>query len=155
MNKRIALWLAVALLGGLPLSSGAAGIDQDLLERTVTAAEANVVPPLDVKVIYEPLTEHVYVSFKTPPDYKGSSDDSYRRWRSNQWSVLQEFMLSRIPVKFISVETNDPDNQRLIRYTHSSRHADKYGDIHENKLWLRTATIAEKKRGSDVWEKMK
>jgi len=154
MNKRIVFWLVFAVFSGLPFLNQAMGLDSALLEKTVISAKAHVVPANEVKIIYEPLTEHLYISFVTPPDYKGSSADSYRRWRSNQWSVLQEFMLSRIPVKFVSVETNDLENQRLIRYTHTNRHVDKYGDIHENRLWLKTAVATQKRPNSDTWEKL-
>ncbi len=155
MIKRKVLWLAIGWIFILPPMSQATGIDRDLLERTVVAARANVFPSKDVKVIYEPMTEHLYISFTTPKDYKRSSGDSVWRWRSNQWSVLQEFMLSRIPVKFVSVETNDLEEERQLRYTHTHLHTDKYGDIRENRLWLKTATITEKRRGSESWEKIK
>lgn len=131
----------------------AAAVDPMNLERTIKAATALVTPTENASVSYNETKEQVSISFTTSPDYQEATADAYRRWRINQWSVLQEFMLSRIPVKFISVETNRTEDGTLVRYTHSKRHADKYGDIHGNKLWLRTGRVMEKSAGSDTWEK--
>lgn len=154
MVKRILMvWVVVFLF--TPFSSLAQEIDQALLEKTVKTATSNIFPSNDAHVLYEPLTQEIYITFTTPSGYKESTDDPYYRWRRNQWAVLQEFKLSRIPVEKVSVETNDINGERLIRYTHTATHSDKYGDIHENRLWLRTARGKQKRLGEDQWEKIK
>lgn len=151
--KQMIVYLVVGVLSS-PFLSHAQEIDRALLEKTLKAATANVFPSNDANVLYEPLTKEITITFTTPSDYKESTADPYRRWRRNQWSVLQEFRLSRIPVEKVRVETNDLDGKRLIQYTHSATHADKYGDIYENRLWLRTARGKQKRLGSDRWEKI-
>ncbi len=154
MKRMIALNLVGFLLGFSGIAN-AGTVDAMNLERTIKAATALVAPSENASVSYEAETEHVSVSFSTSPNYQEATVDAYRRWRINQWAVLQEFMLSRIPVKSISVETNRIEDGTLVRYTHSKRHSDKYGDIHGNKLWLRTGRVMEKPKGSDTWEKVK
>ncbi|MFQ5597875.1 MAG: hypothetical protein ACE5GK_07480 [Nitrospiria bacterium] len=152
--RRLGIWVLYGYIAMVPVMAYAQALDRSLLEKTLQAAKANVVPSQDVEVVYDVETKHVHISFTTPPDYRVSSDGDYRRWRSNQWSVLQEFMLSRIPVESVTVETNDINNDRLIRYRHRAAHVDKYGDIRENRLWLRTARGTQKRKGSDTWEKI-
>ncbi len=153
--KRIIFLSLLSFLFGLTNITDAATIDPMNLERTIKRATALVAPSENANVSYDAAKEHVSLSFSTSPDYQEATVDAYRRWRINQWSVLQEFMLSRIPVKTISVETNRIEDGTLVRYTHSKRHSDKYGDIHGNKLWLRTGRVMEKSAGSDTWEKVK
>lgn len=153
--KSSILWIVFGILTALPLSSDAVeALGQSLLEKTVHAAKTNIFPSNDASVNYDTSTKQVHISFTTPQDYEGDSGDEYRRWRRNQWAVLQEFMLSKIPVDSVIIETNDVDGKYLIRYKHTARHVDKYGDIHGNRLWLRTARGTQKRIGSDKWEKI-
>lgn len=154
MKRIIAFTLAGFLLGFSGISH-AATVDPMNLERTIKSATNLIAPSDNATVSYDAETEQVFLSFDTKPDYNEATGDAYRRWRINQWAVLQEFMLSRIPVKFISVETQRTEDGTLVRYTHSKRHSDKYGDINGNKLWLRTGRVMQKVSGSDTWEKVK
>ena len=154
MKRMITFSLIGIFLGTISIPETFA-LDPMNLERTIKSATALIAPSENARVDYNAEIEHVSLSFSTSSDYPEASGDAYRRWRINQWAVLQEFMLSRIPVKTISVETHRLEDGVLVRYTHSKRHSDKYGDIHSNKLWLRTGRVMQKPNGSDVWEKVK
>lgn len=153
--KRMIVFTLVGFLFGFSGIANAKTVDPTHLERTIKAATSLVTPSEDASVSYDVATEQVAISFSTRADYPEASGDAYRRWRINQWAVLQEFMLAKIPVKFISVETHRTEDGTLVRYTHSKRHSDKYGDINGNKLWLRTGRVMQKIVGSDAWEKVK
>ncbi len=153
--KRIIAFSLIGLVLGFSTIAHAATVDPMNLERTIESATSLISPSTDASVSYDAATEQVAIAFSTRADYPEASGDAFRRWRINQWAVLQEFMLARIPVKFISVETQRTEDGTTVRYTHSKRHSDKYGDINGNKLWLRTGRVMQKLVGSDTWEKVK
>jgi len=154
MKRMMTLSLIAFLFVFTPITPANA-VGSTILERTIKSATTLIVPTENASVSYDAEKEHISISFSTGPDYREGAIDLYRRWRINQWAVLQEFKLSKIPVKMISVETNRTEDGTLVRYTHSKRHSDKYGDIHSNKLWLRTGRVMEKSPNSETWQKIK
>ena len=150
--KQVLMMLVAGFLASIPFSADAADINQALLERTIAGAKSFMSPSDDASASYDPETKHLYISFTTPPDYKTSQADYYERWRHNQWVFLQEFRLSKIPVKSVTIETNLVDSEGSLRYTHKAVHVDKYADLHSDGLWLRTGKAFKKKPGSDKWE---
>jgi len=150
--RQVLMMLAVGLLVSIPLSSEATEFNQALLERTISGAKTFMSPSDDASVSYDVETEHLFISFTTPGNYSQSEEDYYERWRHNQWVFLQEFRLSRIPVKWVTIDTNLVDGEGFLRYTHKALHVDKYADLYSDSLWLRTGKASKKKPGSDKWE---
>lgn len=130
-------------------------VDATLLEKTIMSATSIMSPSNDASISYDTEAKHVYISFTTPLNYRVSSADAFSRWRHNQWVVLQEFKLSKIPVARITIESNLLEGKGSRRYTHTAENSDTYGDLKSNRFWLKTAIVEEKKADADTWEKIK
>jgi len=141
-------------LGIMGLYSKAGQIDEVLLKGTIETAESRVSPPYNVRISYNKDSKAVYVKFKTPSSYKINFADFYRRWRDNQWIVLQEFKKAEIPVNKVTIETNHHDMSGQMKFVHLAEHVDKYAKKPSDELWIRTGTAYQKAKGSDKWEKV-
>jgi len=154
--KQVLMVLALGLVTGNPFLGHAAEVSPSLLERTIAGAKTFMSLSDDVKVSYDSEAEHLHIAFTTPENYTESEEDRFERWRHNQWVFLQEFRLSKIPVKWVSIETNlvngEGLGEGLLRYTHKAVHVDKYADLYSDSLWLRTGKASRKKPDSKQWE---
>ena len=153
--KILALGLAcLFFLGTMGLYSKYGQIDEVLLKGTIEAAESLVSPPHDVRISFNKDTKEIYVKFKTPSSYKINYADFWGRWRDNQWIVLQEFKRSKISVSKITVETNYRDMSAQVKFIHLANHVDKYAKSSTDDLWLKTASVYQKSKKSNLWEKL-
>lgn len=127
-------------------------VDEILVKGTINTAKSLIFPPNEVK--YDRKSKTVHVSFTTPKSYKENLADYYLRWRDNQWVVLQEFKKSGILVARVVVQTNYTDGSGILRFVHSAAHVDKYAKLANDDLWLKTATMHQRTKGSTKWEEV-
>lgn len=153
--KILALGLTfLFFLGIMDLYSKSGQIDEVLLKGTIEAAESLVSPPYYVRISFNKATKEIYVKFKTPSSHKINYGDFWGRWRDNQWAVLQEFKKSKIPVSKITIETNYRDMSAQVKFIHLASHVDKYAKLSTDDLWLKTASVYQKSKKSNIWEKI-
>ena len=145
----------LALFAFAPSITRADAVEAGRLVRTIAAAKANMSPADDARVAYDPEAREIRIAFTTLPSYIESEDDPYARWRHNQWAVLQEFKLAKIPVDWVTVETNLLNGEGMLRYRHTAEHVDKYADLRSDGLWRRTGRRYLKKVGSKAWERVR